>query len=284
MSTRSVYSRMFATAVAVAAVAVGAAVSFATPAQALPPSLTIAVSPAGVAPTSAVAVATCPAGSRLVGAGGQIIPSSGNVVMTDVIPDVGAGTVTVWGHEKGAFALNWQVSAAAICDTQITGVVRVGVISPNNPVASKTVNPVCPAGTTLSGTGYQLTGGMGEVFPDDVIPNPALDGSSIAAFANGGFAANWQLTGYAICANVPAGATPIRMANAGPVNMGSPKNEVAACPNTTNLVGVGGNLTGGLGNVVLDQLMPNPVLTEATARGNEFANANWNVTSYAICW
>jgi hypothetical protein len=265
MSTRSVSSRMFAAAVAVAAVAVGAAVSVATPAHALPPSLTIAVSPAGVSPISAVAVATCPAGSRLVGAGGQIIPSSGNVVMTDVIPDVGAGTVTVWGHENGAFAPNWQVSAAAICDTQITGVVRVGVTSPNSPVSPKTVNPVCPAGTTLSGTGYQLTGGMGEVFPDDVIPNAAL-------------------TGYAICANVPAGATPIRIANAGPTNMGSPKNEVAACPNTTSLVGVGGNLTGGLGDVVLDQLMANPVLTEATARGNEFANANWNVTSYAICW
>lgn len=283
MSIRTVVRRVLAAA-AGTTVAAGAAVALAAPAQALPPSLTIAVSAAGVSPMNAVAVATCPAGSVLVGAGGQIIPSSGDVVMTDVIPNVGAGTVTVWGHEKGFFGGNWQVAAQAICDTQITGVVRVGASSAASPASPKTVAPVCPAGTTLTGTGYQLDNGNGEVFPDDVIPTAALDGTLVTAFANGGYAANWQLTGYAICGNVPAGAAPVRVTNAGPTNMASPKSQTAACPGGTSLVGLGGNLTGGLGDVVLDQLVANPLLTEATARGAEFANANWNVTSYAICW
>jgi hypothetical protein len=284
MSIRSISRRVFAATLTVAAAAVGVVVSGATPANALPPSLTVAVSAAGVSPMSAFATATCPAGSVLVGAGGQIVPSSGNVVMTDVIPNVAAGTVTVWGHEKGAWAFNWQVSAEAICDTQITGVVRVAAASALSAATPKTVLPLCPAGTTLTGTGYQLENGNGEVFPDDVIPNAGLTGTSVVAFANGGYAANWRLTGYSICANVPAGAAPVRVVTAGPFNGVSPKDSVATCPAGTDLVGVGGNLTGGLGDVVLDQLQANPLLTQATARGNEFAAANWSVTAWAICW
>lgn len=283
MSIRCLSRRALGYAVAVAAVAAGATVSVAAPAQALPTSLNIAISAGGMSPTSAVAVASCPAGTTLVGTGGQILPSSGNVVMTDIIPNVAAGTVTVWGHEKGAFAGNWQVSAAAYCDSQITGVVRVTEASPVDSL-DKTVTPDCPAGTTLSGVGYQLQNGNGEVFPDDVRPNLALDGSLITAYENGAYVPTWQLFGYAICANVPAGAAPVRADTAGPFNGVSPKDEVVGCPAGTDPTGAGGELTGALGDVVLDQIMPNPANTQATARGNEFAAANWNVTAYLVCW
>src|SRR3954447_20544825 len=120
----------------VGAVVVGAA----TPAAALPPTLVVQGSTTG-SPTSQSATATCPTGWVLIGTGGRIDNGGGNVVMTDVIPTVTAGTVTVWGHEKGAYAGNWTVFAYAICDNRTTGVVRVGLASANNATSPKTVTP-----------------------------------------------------------------------------------------------------------------------------------------------
>jgi len=253
-------------------------------AHALPPSVTVTNTAAGAAP-SASAEATCPAGSALVGTGGKITGGAGQVVMTDVIPNVAAGTVTVWGVEKVAFAGAWSVSAYAVCDAQIANVVRVGVASPLNGNSPKTVNPMCPANKVLTGVGYQLLNANGQVFPNQVTPNAALNGAQISATASAGFGGAWSLTGYAICATVPAGAAPQRVALAGPINMASPKSVTTpVCQAGKDLVGLGGELVGGAGNVILDQITPNAQLTSATTRGNAFAPANWGVIAYGVCW
>jgi len=271
-----------------AALAAGAAVlGTASAAHAAGTSIVVTAASVSGSPVSAFATATCPAGYNLVGAGGGIDGGGGDVVMTDVIPTVSAGTVTVWGHEKGAFAGNWSVVAHAICDSVITGVVRIGVNTASNATTPKTVTPMCPAGKTLSGVGYQLQNGNGEVFPDDVSPNFALDGALLTAYANGGYAANWSFSGYAICADLPAGAVPQRLAAVTAFNsFGSKSISTATCPAGTRGVGVGGELTGGVGNVVLDRIGPDAQVTLATTRADEFgayAN-NWELLAYLVCW
>jgi hypothetical protein len=283
MSTRNTFRRVLSYAVTVAAVAAGAIVSVAGPAHALPPVSSIAVSGLAAGP-AAIAVATCPAGTVLVGTGAQVSPSTGNVVITAIIPDIVAETVTVWGQAKGGWPGMWQIAAVAICDAQIAGVqlVKQSSVFDSN---SKGVTANCPAGTTLSGLGFQITNGSGEVFPDDLRPNPTLNGATFFAFENGNYALPWTLDGYSICAVVPVNHVAALVTLAGPNNMASPKSVTAVCPvNSPNLVGLGGELTGGLGDVVLDQLMPNIALDQATARGNDFVMTNWSVTSYAICW
>jgi hypothetical protein len=282
MSRLNIRRRVAVLAFVVGAAAVSAVVGPAAPAHALPPSLVTASSGFG-SPVFAVAVATCPAGTALVGAGGRIANGNGNVVMTDVIPNVAAGTVTVWGHENGAYGGMWETLAFAICDAQITGVVRVTVQSANNSL-DKNLTATCPAGTTLTGLGYELWNGNGNVFPEDVAPNAALNTGIFAATENGVYMPAWTLLGYVICGNVPAGAAPTRIANVGPVNMVNVKSQTSVCPAGTDLVGIGGELTTPNGDVVLDSLSPNATLTQATARGDEFANQNWSVVSYAVCW
>lgn len=270
-----------------AVLAAGAALLFAPAPAAHAAGSSILVSAASTlgSPLSAVAVATCPAGYNLTGAGGRIDFGLGNVVMADVIPVVAAGTVTVTGVEKGPFNGNWRVVAFGICDNVITGVVRVGITTPQNATTSKSVSPQCPAGKSLTGLGWQLVNGQGEVFPDDA--RPTLTGATLTAFANGGFAANWQFTGYAICATVPAGAVPQVLAAVSALNSISPKSvSTTACPGGTRLVGIGGELTGALGNVVLDQVSADAPATLARTEAREFGGYGntWELRAYRVCW
>jgi hypothetical protein len=241
-------------------------------------------------PPNASAVATCPAGTTLVGTGGRIEQAGGaggNVVLTDIIPNVAAGTVTAWGNEFGVFAGNWSVVAYAVCDTVITGVVRVTTVTATNAASPKTVLPVCPANTQLTGLGYELQQANGNVFPDDMAPNPALNGARLTAYSSPGFAGNWQLTGYALCAPLPAGAAPAIVSTVTAANPAAPKNNLSGpCAAGTRLTGTGTELTGALGNVIADQVDPDAFALEAHSRGVEpapYANP-WSLTTYAICW
>lgn len=266
---------------AVATAAAGGVVVFgvATPAHAV----TIGASSGFNAVVSQFAQATCPMGLNLVGAGGQVNGGGGNVVMTDVIPNVATDAVTVWGHTKGAFGGMWEVVAVAICEP-VAGVVQISVTSAFNGAAVKVVNPVCPAGTNLTGLGWELVNGNGEVFPDTAVPAPGLGGATIGATENGAYMPPWLIRGFALCAP-PAGFSPQRLAAVNGPNGVSPKQAVTpACPAGTTLFGVGGQLAGAGGDVIMAQMVPNPAQTVAIAGGIEFAPANWAVLAYDICW
>jgi hypothetical protein len=270
------FAALLITAAAGGTVVLGAA----TPASAVTSAMTSA---AGVSPSSTFAVAACPGGTNLVGTGGQINNGNGNVVMTDVIPDVAADTVTVWGVETAAYALNWTVTAVAICEPVAT--VQVAIPSAFNGAATKTVVALCPGNTQLTGTGYELLGANGQVLPQIVQPTAGLGGVTVSATELAGFAPAWSVTAYAICA-VPAGFAPQLFSSSNGPNGVSPKQAVTGnCPAGTTLFGVGGGLDVG-GEVTLDQMVPDPAQNFATSRGDEQGAfpGNWTVTSYLICW
>ncbi|WP_203900381.1 hypothetical protein [Virgisporangium aliadipatigenens] len=257
-------------------------------AQAIAAPVLVVNSSTGGSPVSDSATATCPAGTSLVGTGGRIEQTvgSGNVVMTDVIPNVGAGTVTVWGHENGVYFGNWTVVAIAVCDQVLGPVLQVAATSANNAVSPKSMTPFCPGATRLTGLGYQLRGGNGQVFPNDIMPNGII-GSILTAYASPGYAANWELTGYALCAPVPAGAAPLIVANGSGPGVASPRDTWSGwCPAGTMLTGTGAELNNAFGNVIIDQMNPNAPITEAHAQAAEPApfGAPWGLVSYAICW
>lgn len=65
----------------------------------------------------------------------------------------------------------------------------------------------------------------------------------------------------------------------------NPKTANTTCPEPTRLYGLGAEITGGLGNVVLDDLTPTSTLTgiNVTAYETGTYNGNWRLTGYAIC-
>jgi len=279
--------RRAVTAMAVAVAAAGiAATGGAAPAQAV----TAVVVGAAGSPPAATAVALCPVGTSLVGSGGEITGGGGNVVLSALIPDILAGTVTAIGEENGAYAGVWSVSATAIC--QPMPVPPVLVVAPTgiNSFANKGIVANCPAGLDLTGLGYQVSGGTGRVLPQQAMPLGGVGGPSPGAmfFAteNGAFAGAWRLVGYSICAD-PTGFTPTLVAAAGAFNSASPKVvNTAICPAGTVLYGVGAMIGPTAGLVTLDEMVPDAAQTFITARGDEFGAvaAMWQVDGYGVCW
>jgi hypothetical protein len=146
---------------------------------------------------------TCPAGTQLTGASGQINGGFGNVVMDDLRPNGNPPTsVTVTGFEVDPDS-SWSATAIAICANPLPGLQRVVVTSASNSV-NKSATAICPAGKKLVGLGGQLDAALGEVVIDDYTPSELLTSATVtgneAVDIDGAFAGNWSVTAYAICA------------------------------------------------------------------------------------
>ncbi|HEX8103546.1 MAG TPA: hypothetical protein VF533_13095 [Solirubrobacteraceae bacterium] len=90
-------------------------------------------------------------------------------------------------------------------------------------------------------------------------------------------------SGLAVCAAPPAGLQ--RVAATSALNTEELKTVTATCPAGKHLVGIGGRVTGGRGNVVIDDWRPGATLASATVTGIArpgFADA-WSLAAYAVC-
>lgn len=102
------------------------------------------------------ATATCPAGKRVLGAGGQIEFGGDQVLLDDIRPDPSLTSVTVHAleYEAGTSA-NWGVYAWARCAAPPPGLERVSATSPLNS-GNKSVSVSCPAGKRVLGAGGDI--------------------------------------------------------------------------------------------------------------------------------
>lgn len=244
--------------------------------------------PVRVSATSAVnsagksVVVACPAGTRVYGAGAQINGGGSVVTLDDITPNLTLTNVLATAFESVAFAGNWSVTAFAVCGPNTRNLQRIQFTSVTNSL-NKTVFVGCPTGLRLYGLGAELNGAIGRVFFDDLTPNSALTGVTVTAFENGAFAGNWNVTGFAICGN-PA-ARMLRVLASSATNSVGVKSVAAGCPAGTRVHGVGAQLDGAFGAVILDDVRPNAGVLSTTATGVErgpFAG-NWRVTAFAIC-
>jgi hypothetical protein len=230
------------------------------------------------------ATVPCPTGKRVVGAGGELAGGGGEVVLGLVRPNATLTSVTAQGREdENGTASDWSVRAFAICAPPLPGLERVSAQSPSNS-ANKAVTASCPAGKRLLGTGAEIDGGGGQVAPNDVIPGSALKGATVQGLEDeNGTGVNWRALAYAVCANPVAGLE--RAAAVSPTDS-SDKSAFAACPAGKQLTGVGGELGGGGGEVVLNGLTPQGGLQDMLVSGFEDedgTSANWFTRAFAIC-
>jgi hypothetical protein len=266
----------------------GASLVAATPAAA---AVVAATTAAAAGTVSANAVAVCPAGEFLTGAGGAIVNGNGDVTLTDVIPDLAAQSVTVWGHSNpGAVPAAYDVIAQAIC---VPGAVpanyqRITAVSANNAMPYKDQLVFCPAGTNLLGLGAELDNADGQAFYQRIEPNAALTGGAVSAGASGGFAGPWQVTAYAICATLPAALVGTLVNATGANNSVSPKGQVSgACPAGAFTTGVGATVAlSAAGNVLVSALTANAAQDTAgvVAVEDGLYFPPWDLTAHNICW
>ena len=226
--------------------------------------------------------ATCPAGTRVIGPGGDTTPGNGRVVLNQLRPNAALTSVTVHANEDEAGTpADWFLQAFVICAAPPTGLERVSATSASNS-SNKSIVATCPSGKRLLGNGAEITGAAGQVLLDGQLPNAKLNSVTANAVEDEtGTAANWSITAYAICANIVTGLQ--RVAVTGGVDSASNRIATAPCPTGKSAIGMGGTING---QGVLDALFPDPSLSNASISAFEDATGNpgnWSVTAYAIC-
>ncbi|GIJ80422.1 hypothetical protein SAMN05443287_10465 [Micromonospora phaseoli] len=154
------------------------------------------------------ATAACPTGKVLTGTGFELTGITGDGVVDDLRPNGGPASapnaVTVGAYEVDTFLSSWNTRAYAICANPVAGLARITTVSALNSTDSRFSTATCPAGKVLTGSGFEVTGALGEVVVDDFRPNGSTITAPTAvtsgAYEEDPFAGNWQLRSYAICA------------------------------------------------------------------------------------
>jgi hypothetical protein len=180
-------------------------------------------------------------------------------------------------------ALALSGASASTASAAVPGLQTVKRSSAFNSNSPKSVTAPCPLGKRVIGTGAEINGARGQAVIDDLTPTPDLRAVTVTAYEDDdGTSANWSVSAYAICANPPPG---LQLVPSSSPSNSSDKTLTASCPLGKRLTGIGGDVTNGRGQVVMD-LVPNPELRTVTVRGFEDQNgttAGWSLRAYAIC-
>jgi len=175
---------------------------------------------------------------------------------------------------------------AAAATLPAGGVTVVSKLSPfdsNN----KTYSAGCPSGKRVLGGGGLLSGTAHAVLTElQPITTAGGDRFQVSAAEDQlGEPGNWAIIAYAFCAAAPAGLQIVSSTSASASNPFT--GHQAFCPGVKRLIGAGGKIDGGSGQVDLlthPEGSLGPIRT--TAAGQEdldgFAG-NWSVTAYAVC-
>jgi hypothetical protein len=231
-------------------------------------------------------VVACPSGRTLTGVGGDITGATGAVLIDDLEPNTTRTQNTVTGNEIGSPSGNWFLHSYAICASPLAGATRVTASTATNDVDGKSVTASCPAGTRLTGAAGRINGGFGNVVMDDLRPvgNPA---TSVTVT---GFEVNpdtsWSATAFALCANPLVGQVTVTAISA---SNSSNKSITVSCPAGRKVTGLGGEIAGASGEVVINAYRPNELLSAVTVTAVEALDLDgaftgtWTVRAYAVC-
>ena len=171
----------------------------------------------------------------------------------------------------------------------VPGLQRTIKASVSDSSTSKTVTARCPAGKRVLGGGGTVTGGRGQVVLERLQPVQTTTGDRfvVGAREDGtGYSGSWRLTAYALCANPLAGYG-ILPSTSGSASSNSPQDTLSFCIGQP-LVGFGGSVNGGAGQVHLSNLISasngtvdfTPIAAQEDSNGFDGA---WTVSAYAVC-
>jgi len=227
---------------------------------------------------------SCPAGTKLLSGGGNVGGGSGQVILDGIRLNQPLNNVAVRGFEDAnGTNLNWSLNAFAVCGN-IPGLQQVDA-SRSGSDGNQSVAAVCPPGKQVVGAGADTSGGVGRVVLDDVTPTSDHTRVIATGFeAEAGTTDSWTINARAMCA-APLPGLEVRQLSSGPGSFdGGAVTET--CSAGKKVVGAGGEITGGLGQVMIDGITPSADLKSVTVSAHEDGNGtffNWNLTAYAIC-
>lgn len=235
------------------------------------------------------ALAACPSGKRLLGAAGEATGPIGEILLDGVLPGfyLTGATVNALEDETGT-AQNWTVTAYAICSSPVRGLQRVVATSASDSDQAKPATVICPAGKTLLSAGGTINSPNGQILLDSIVPYDASfpfedrDAATIWALEDGdGNASDWSVTAYGVCvAGVRLFSTVV------PPSESSFRTVWAPCPQGTESVGFGAQISEAIGRAWVSGLRTNDAIAGAETQGAPALpnpSRRWGLTSHAIC-
>ncbi len=227
--------------------------------------------------------ATCPGDKRVVGAGAEVQPGDGQVLIAAIRPDAGRRSVTVTAREdETPTTAAWRVLAIARCANRPVGLTRVVATSAGTS-QDKSVSAACPTGKRMLAPGGEISAGqvlLTGLRPDHHTPTGVL---ASAREDETGTPASWTVTAYAICADRVAG---LRLNfNTYEVNSDSPKLAAGLCGINEQPLGGGFDINSPGGEVGLTRLGSTDAFNIAVNASEDDTGTtdDWSLTGYAIC-
>lgn len=229
--------------------------------------------------------ANCPSGTQVIGGGGFVNGAGGQVVLDTMLPLVGGGGYSVTGREDDTgYSGNWSIVTTALCARPPAGLETVSALSDSNSTSLKSMPVSCTPGKRVLGLGGDMSGGLGQVVIEGLIPNADLAGVTVVGREDGnGYAGNWLVHAKAICATPPSGLQLITAF--GLLDSNNSKWVEAVCPAGKRVHGVGAEIIGGQGQVRLTGAwaVSDTEVRVAGAEDEDGFIGNWAVKAYAIC-
>jgi hypothetical protein len=241
------------------------------------------------------ATARCPRDKVVIGGAGGLVwteqAQSRNVVLTSLLP-----IHTGFGRDKFVVRASethtrenddWWIEAVAICADPIPGLRLVAGSTGYGSGPWQHAEAHCDPGEKVLGTGASLSSDDGEVGLQ--ISHADANGDYAYAAAHedhDGYASNWNLGAYAMCAPEPAGYSVVEQPSLYDGSMDA-KLATATCPAGTDVTGAGGAVSYfAYGNAFLNHLIVDPAFRSVLASGMEAfpTDDDWgSVWAQAIC-
>jgi hypothetical protein len=151
----------------------------------------------------------------------------------------------------------------------------------------KTVTATCPAGTTVIGGGGYISGDPSQLLLTGLRPVVSWLGTGFQALAaedDTGYAGNWRVSSYAVCAPAPPGLGYGWLTS--PTSSDSSRTVTATCSPGKRVLGAGGVVNNGGRDVSLGYILPTFDLTKVVVQAHEDETgqgASWSLTSWVVC-
>lgn len=266
--------------VAVLGALVGPAL-FAPPASAAVDGLDVVDVATGSSSMNKSTFAECDPGQRVIGGGAWVAGGSGDVRIVEMIPREDYVFAAAVEDEDGTSS-TWSLMVSAICADPLPGLEIVEQVSTRTSNQYNSVAADCTGDNVLLGTGYEIEDHGNQVGLDDLKVTSETRLTGWAYEDDSGYGSTWRLRVFAICADEPAGYERIAVENTN--SSADFRTLTADCTGDKVLLGGGGQIDGGSGNVVVDDLYnENHAFTVSAYEDDNGTSSNWHLHAYALC-
>ncbi len=230
----------------------------------------------------------CPLNTKVIGGGADLAGGNDDVHIVGMHPDAATNSYVAVAVEHTPTSSSWMVTVHVICAPQPAGYHIVETMVDWSSSSTKSDEAFCDPGKKVLGVGGRVGApNTGKVLLTYVKPTGTGNGAEAGAVeVTGGYASDWKLTIWAICATEPTGWQPA----ADTIGPGA-QWAFVTCPSAKKLTTAGAYISLSLGKLFLREVRVFTASAEPTvpdsigAATGRIGNPDheWLIKAHGIC-